>query len=101
MTLKDKREGLDTTINPATGMQKEYLVLPDEERAKEFVRPIRRSYVHEKCGVTTTMAQALAETYARSPSFYGGTFCSHCKAHFPVGVDGEFHWAGSDEKVGT
>lgn len=33
-------------INPATGQQKGYVVLSPEERAKGFVRPVRRSYVH-------------------------------------------------------
>jgi hypothetical protein len=28
------------------------------------------------------MGQALAETYARNPKFYGGTFCCHCGKHF-------------------
>lgn len=88
-------------INPMTGMQKGYVVLSEEERAKGFVRPIRRSYVHTKCGGLTTMGQALAETYARDPYFYSGTFCVGCKAHFPVGEDGEFVWDGTDEKVGT
>ena len=88
-------------INPMTGMQKGYVVLSEEERAKGFVRPIRRSYVHTKCGCLTTMGQALAETYARDPYFYSGTFCAGCKAHFPVGEDGEFVWDGTDEKVGT
>ena len=88
-------------IDPATGQQKAYVVLSQEERAKGFVRPVRRSYVHEKCGATTTMGQALAETYARDPGFYSGTFCCECRKHFPVGVDGEFVWAGTCEKVGT
>ena len=88
-------------INPATGMQKAYVVISDEERAKGFVRPVRRSYVHEKCGGVTTMGLALAETYARDPKFYGGTFCAICCAHFPVGADGEFTWDGTIEKVGT
>ncbi len=88
-------------INPETGMQKGYVVLSDEERAKGFVRPVRRSYVHEKCGVKTTMGQALAETYARQPDFYSGTFCCGCSTHFPVGADGEFVWDGTTEKVGT
>jgi hypothetical protein len=88
-------------IDPSTGQQKAYVVLSQEERAKGFVRPVRRSYVHEKCGATTTMGQALAETYARDPSFYSGTFCSTCRAHFPVGAAGEFVWAGTSEKVGT
>jgi hypothetical protein len=88
-------------INPATGMQKAYVVLSEEERAKGFVEPVRQSYVHEKCGATTTMGLALAETYARNPSFYSGTFCATCRAHFPVGEDGEFTWSGSAQKVGT
>jgi hypothetical protein len=33
-------------IDPNTGMQKGYVVLSEEERAKGFVRPVRRSYVH-------------------------------------------------------
>lgn len=48
-----------------------YLILSDEERAKGFVRPVRRTYVHEACGAATTMALKLAETYARQPDFYG------------------------------
>lgn len=88
-------------IDPATGMQKGYVVLSADERAKGFVRPVRCSYVHETCGATTTMGQALAETYARDPGFYSGTFCCACQAHFPVGADGQFRWAGSAEKVGT
>jgi len=53
------------------------------------------------CGKTTTMGQALAETYSRAPSYYSGTFCCTCGAHFPVGAEGEFVWEGTDERVGT
>lgn len=88
-------------LDPISGQQKGYVVLAEEERAKGFVRPVRRSYVHEKCGVVTTMGYALAETYARDPYFYSGTFCCGCGAHFPVGEDGEFIWDGTKEKVGT
>jgi len=83
------------------GQQKGYVVLSAEERAKGFVRPVRRSYVHDKCGGVTTMGLALAETYARDPGFYSGTFCAVCGAHFPVGAAGEFTWDGTNEKVGT
>lgn len=83
------------------GQQQDYVVLAEEERAKGFVRPVRRSYVHLKCGGMTTMGQTLAETYARDPYFYSGTFCCSCGTHFPVGEDGEFVWAGTKEKVGT
>jgi hypothetical protein len=150
-------------IDPATGQQKGYVVLSEEERAKGFVRPVRRSYIHDGreicghdlgpwsqpndfgyvskicgapkghegphgdagdrpvfvatqpeldrlartgrykgCGAVTTMSQPLAETYARDPSFYGGTMCATCRKHFPVGIDGEFSWADNpDQKVGT
>jgi hypothetical protein len=88
-------------IDPATGMQKGYVVLSAEERAKGFVRPVRQSYVHTKCGGVTTMGLALAETYARDPKFYSGMYCAICRTHFPVGADGEFTWKGTDEKVGT
>lgn len=92
-------------IDPASGMQKGYIVLSDAERAKGFVRPVRRSYRHLKCGTVTTMGVALAETYARDPGFYSGTFCCGCRNHFPVGEDGEFNWIEQDgtegQKVGT
>lgn len=88
-------------IDPTTGMQKGYVVLSKEERDKGFIRPVRRSYVHEACGQVTTMGQALAETYARDPYFYSGTFCSTCHNHFPVGPEGEFYWLDNPEqKVG-
>lgn len=88
-------------IDPASGQQKGYVVLTAEERAKGFVRPVRRSYRHATCGGLTTMALPIAETYARDPGFYSGTFCAMCRAHFPVGAAGEFTWEGTSEKVGT
>lgn len=100
MSLVTERKDLDETIRE-DGQQKTYLVLSEEERAKGFVRPVRRSYIHEKCGVVTKMADALAETYARNPKFYGATFCSGCRAHFPVGEDGEFFWVDDRTKVGS
>lgn len=84
-----------------------YLVLSDEERAKGYVRPVRRSYWHTTCGQVTTMGQSIAETYARDPKFYGATYCVHCGGHRPVGQFGEFHWttgaqrSPDDPKVGT
>jgi hypothetical protein len=66
-----------------------YLVLSEEERAKGFVRPVRRTYVHTVCGTATSMGDALAETYARNPAFYGATYCVRCQMHKPVG---EFLW---------
>lgn len=142
------------TILP-NGQQEKYLVLSEEERAKGFVRPVRRSYKHvgiagpryalrdltdeEKglwqddpnpfvkfeiypetepgmgrywtqkqldsvgkgCQTVTTMGQVIAETYARNPGYYGGTFCCHCGCHLPVGRDGEFIWLDDGSRVGT
>ncbi|WP_407146283.1 hypothetical protein [Bradyrhizobium sp. ORS 86] len=139
----------------ANGQQKGYVVLSDAERARGFVRPVRRSYQHvgrpgpqfplrdltpdehrqydqygylkyedyppergplcgrfwtqamldavdKGCGAVTTMGHAIAETYARSPNFYGGTFCCGCGKHLPVGADGEFVWVDNpDQRVGT
>lgn len=83
------------------GQQKGYIVLSEEERAKGFVRPVRKAYVHEKCSTVTTMGNSIAETYARDPYFYSGTFCVNCGRHFPIGEDGEFVWYGTNSKVGT
>jgi hypothetical protein len=132
-----------------TGQHKAYWVLSEAERAKGFVRPVRRTYTHvgkrptfptrdltpeeqtlyegagyvqfepypprsgavgrfwtakelrSGCGTVTRMGNTLAETYARDPGFYGATYCCECQDHLPVGVDGEFVWEGTDERVGT
>lgn len=52
------------------------------------------------CFTETTMALALAETYARQPNYYGATFCAYCSKHYPVGPDGEFEWLDGT-KVGS
>lgn len=102
-------------IDPKTGLQRGYVVLSAAERAKGFVRPVRRSYVHVGigaqwdgpvlrrhgeggCGAVTIMSLDIAETYARDPFFYAGTFCTGCRQHFPVE---QFVWDGTTEVVGT
>ena len=101
------------------GQQRAYLVLSAEERARGFVRPVRRTYLHvgqnavfsegqhaaillrvgpDACGTRTTMAQEIAETWARDPKFYGGTFCIGCGKHHDVG---EFVWEGTTEVLGS
>lgn len=148
---EDPRLGRGSDAAPA-GMNAAYLVLPEEDRAKGFVRPVRRSYKHvgpaghsrtlrdlsaeeaERfaafgyvkfepypetelpvtgrywtqvdldraqaggCGAVTTMAQAIAETYARDPKFYGATFCATCQTHRPVA---EFLWVDDNTTVGS
>ena len=96
-------------IDPDTGMQRTYLVMGEEELAEGFIRPVRTAYIHLECGGVTVMGEAIAMTYARDPLFYGGTYCTRCGDHFPVGEHGEFVWSvprkdtpiGEHDKVGT
>jgi len=80
------------------GQHGAYWVLSAEERAKGFVRPVRRSYKHRTCGSVTTMSLAIAETYAREPDFYGATFCVACGGHFLVH---EFAWEPDGGVLGS
>ncbi|WP_439593926.1 hypothetical protein [Microbacterium sp.] len=95
----DPRLGHGADQEPAP-QNEVYLILSEEERAKGFVRPVRRSYVHDQasCGAVTRMSEAIAETYARNPLFYGSTYCVGCGMHRPVA---EFVWDGTTERVGS
>lgn len=86
------------TQDRGDGQQKGYVVLTPEERAKGFVRPVRQRYIHASCGSETRMGLALAETFARDPKFYSGTYCAVCHQHYPLS---EFKWSGTDEIVGS
>lgn len=103
LTLSDGSPVTDDhkEIDPVTGMQKGYVVLSEQERAAGLVEPVRLSYTHERCGTNTDMALSIATTYAVSPEFYSGTYCSNCRTHGPVGEFGEFVWKGTKQKVGT
>lgn len=92
--------GAPTAERLPDGQLADHWILSEEERARGFVRPVRRTYVHGRCGVATSMPQAIAETYAREPSFYGATFCCGCKEYLPVGEGGDFFW-DDGSKVGT
>lgn len=97
------REGWEDGPAPAPqredGQHEAYWVLSEEERAKGFVRPVRRSYVHtEGCGKTTTMRRDLAETMARDPDFYDGAYCAHCGDHFPLH---QFTWKDDGTEMGS
>lgn len=86
---KPARPGFETAGAPApidtrTGQHESYWILSEEERAKGFTRPYRNKYLHLKCGTVTSMGQALSETYARDPKYYGATFCCACSKHFPL-----------------
>lgn len=95
--LKTNRQEVDTTIK-ADGQQEDYLVLPLQQA---FIRPVRNTYKHLVCNTTTSMPQAIAETYAQNYKFYSGTFCVNCGGHFPIGENGEFVWLDDGSKVGT
>lgn len=88
------------TDDEPTEMADVYLVLSKKERKARYIRPLRRSYVHETCGNSTTVCEAIAETYARDPKFYGVTFCVSCQMHRLVGPSGEFVWFDGS-KVGS
>lgn len=90
--------GADHRELKPNGQQRAYVVLSADERAKGFVRPVRRKYVHKVCGTMTRMSEEIAETYARDPHFYSGTFCCGCGKHLPRE---EFVWDGTDEQVGS
>lgn len=94
-------DGAPAPVDPASGQHRDHWVLPEAERAKGFVRPVRRNYRHTRCGTITTMGQPIAETYARQPTFYGTTFCYACKEYLPVGERGDFVWTDDGTKVGT
>lgn len=79
----------------------DYWVLPDEERSKGFVRPIRNAYRHTRCGGATKIHTAIAETLARDPEFYLYLYCATCCRDYPAGKEGEFVWYTSGEKVGA
>ncbi len=81
-----------------------YEAYPESESSSKIGRywtQAQLDKVDKGCGTVTTMGQKLAETYAARPGFYGGTFCVGCKAHFPVGADGEFVWEPDGSRVGT
>jgi hypothetical protein len=80
------------------GQQSAYVVLSEEERAKGYVRSVRDTYTHLTCGTDTKMSRPIAETYARDPKFYSGTFCVACAGHFPLD---QFVWKDTDERVGS
>lgn len=84
MSLTNDRNDPGLREHLPSGQQKTYLVLSDEELAKGFVRPVRRTYKHLACGTPTTMGLKLSETYARDPKFYSGTFCCGCGKHFDL-----------------
>lgn len=65
---------------------------------QEEVDQIKHTGHYGGCGTLTKMSSSIAETYARNPKFYSGTFCCGCGKHFPVG---EFTWEPDGSVVGS
>lgn len=57
-----------------------------------------QAQLNSGCGTVTHMGQALSETYAADPTYYGATFCAHCRKHFSVA---EFVWTKDGTVVGS
>lgn len=76
---------------------------PEEELPSlgKFWTQAELDAVDKGCGGVTTMGDAIAETYARDPYFYGATYCVQCRRHLPVGIAGEFVWLDDGKRVGT
>ena len=56
-------------INPVTGQQKGYVVLSEDERAKGFVRPLRKSYKHVGVSPKNLLRELTAEEHERYDKF--------------------------------
>jgi hypothetical protein len=81
-----------------------FVEYPKSSEGGETGRYWTKEELESGCQTLTTMGQALAETYARDPKFYGATFCCHCGKHLRVGPEemgGQFVWDGTTERVGT
>lgn len=50
------------------------------------------------CNAITKMNREISETYARSPNFYGSTYCIGCRMHKKVA---EFVWTADGKVVGS
>lgn len=100
--LRDLNENEKVDLNLGDIFVK-FEVYPESESPKtgRYWTQEELDNVNKGCGHTTTMGRELAETYARSPGFYGKTFCCHCGDHLPVGEHGEFIWVDDGSRVGT
>jgi hypothetical protein len=84
--LVDDNSGMDSRYREADYSRFEYPI-------RGGVKPFPGG-----CLTRTSMNRAIAETYARDPQFYGGTFCCSCGTHRPLS---EFIWEGTIEQVGS
>lgn len=96
-------------LQPLTDEQKARLSPGEEYAGFEVYGPERAPGVgrywkqkeldNKGCGQVTRMSRPIAETYARDPHFYSGTFCVGCGTHLPLE---EFVWLDNpDQRVGS
>lgn len=79
-------------------IKKATYILTDKERDRGYVRPVRQTYTHKKCGKDTMLAIALAQGFAGDLSFLREAYCTTCGKHFPVS---DFLWEETEEEVGS
>ena len=77
-----------------------YLLLAQQLIREDRAEATFRLGISEEVADAVREKQAtdIAETYARDPKFYGGTYCVSCRMHRPVA---EFTWDGTDQRVGS
>lgn len=69
----------------------------DPPRGATVGRYWTKEQLESGCDQKTSMPLAIAETAARDPHFYGGTFCCTCGKHFP---NEQFVWVPDGEPLG-
>lgn len=77
-------------IDPVTGMQKGYVVLSEEERAKGFVRPVRRTYIHVGMPGPTYPVRDLTATELERHARHGWVKFEKYPDDHPSGSTGRF-----------
>lgn len=97
------RDLTDQEHADTAGRYAKYEAYPESESPKvgQFWTKEQLDKVGKGCGTVTRMPQAIAETYAANPGYYGSTFCCGCNTYLPVGERGEFVWDGTNDRVGT
>jgi hypothetical protein len=92
-------DGAPEAIDPRTGMHGSYYVLSAEERAKGFVRPVRRSYAHVgRSSPKNPLRDLTPEEQERHRAWGYVKFEAYPASEYPV--TGRF-WTQRDLDVGA
>lgn len=71
-------------INPATGQHRAYWVLPEDERQKGFVRPVRLSYKHVGAPPPANLCELTDEEKERLEQYNYVAFEEYPESESPV-----------------